>query len=391
MLFPEVAVLSSVPVLRSAVLLTLAGGLAACAGEPDPMLTDSVWVDDTSGPTDLRLAWTPVGADELNPHGDGSGVVELIATADGAIRYTFVVDGGARVDSETGKTTWTSPRQGTHDVDVTVTAFDADGASTALTETLTLYRSTSPFPTLAWADEFDVDGRPDPERWVHQVQPPQNGGWFNGELQHYVDRAENSYISDGTLKIVARREPWTIEGSRRDFTSARLNSTYAFTYGRVEVRAKLPPEGGTWPAIWTLGANIDELGNPFGDQYGSVGWPACGEIDILEQTGWDKRTTIAHFHWGDTLSGAYHNEGGYLSVPTSTTDFHVYALDWTESAMRIYVDDDLVYELANTEERPYDNPHYLLLNIAMGGNLGGSVPGDFDQATLEIDYVRVYR
>lgn len=243
---------------------------------------------------------------------------------------------------------------------------------------------------LLWADEFDGTGRPDPDKWVAQTLPPAGGGWFNGEQQHYTDRLSNAVVSNGTLKITARREDFTVEGSQRPYTSARLNSTFAFTYGRVEVRARLPEERGTWPAIWTLGANVNERGNPFGTTYGDVGWPACGEIDIMEQTGWDKRNTLAYFHWGDTRTGEYGTQGGSILNPDSTSAFHVYALDWDEERMRVYLDDELVWELDNTEGRPFDNPHYLLLNIAMGGNLGGDIPRDFDEAVMEIDYVRVY-
>ncbi|MFT4978957.1 MAG: beta-glucanase (GH16 family), partial [Myxococcota bacterium] len=202
---------------------------------------------------------------------------------------------------------------------------------------------------------------------------------------------DNSFVSDGTLKIVARKEQYTTEGTTLDYTSARLNARFAFTYGRVAVRARLPAEAGTWPAIWTLGANINEPGNAFGTEYGDVGWPACGEIDIMEQTGWDKDTTLAYFHWGHTETGAYETEGSDLSNPSSTTDFRVYALEWDEAYLRAWVDGSLVHELQNTDTRPYDNPHYLLLNIAMGGSLGGTVPSGFDDATMEIDYVRIYQ
>jgi beta-glucanase (GH16 family) len=122
-----------------------------------------------------------------------------------------------------------------------------------------------------------------------------------------------------------------------------------------------------------------------------VGWPACGEIDIMEQTGWDKSATLGYFHWGDTQSGAYRTEGSSTSVPTSTEGFHLYVLEWDSSFMRIYVDAILVHELSNTQDKPFDNPHYLLLNIAMGGNLGGEIPPSYSESTMEIDYVRIYQ
>lgn len=367
--------------------------LAACA-EPGPAESPGdVWRgEDPDGDlAAVDLVVEPLGADALNPHGDGSGAVLLTASAADAVRFVFRIDEGQPIESPEGAIEVTVDQEGVSDYLFEVMAYGPSGEIGRANQTVSVYRSTAPFPTLMWADEFDDEGSFDTSKWKAQVIPPLDGGWFNGEQQHYTDRLDNAYVSDGTLKIVARRERYTTQGSTRDFTSARLNSTFAFTYGRVEVRARLPAQGGTWPAIWTLGANINEVGNPFGSTYGDVGWPACGEIDILEQRGWDKQNTIAHFHWGDTQTGAYHNEGGELRVPTSTSDFHVYALHWDERILQVYVDDQLVHAMPNDDGRPYDNPHYLLLNIAMGGNLGGSIPADFDEAVLEIDFVRVFQ
>jgi beta-glucanase (GH16 family) len=385
--------------VRAAVMISL---FACDDGKPagvDPMeATDTGTDTDTdtdtdvsTAPTNLALTVTLDGTDDYNPSGDGSGVVRLLAVADGAERFVFEIADQGELDSPSGELSHSVTVEGTHTYDITVTALSETGEHTSITESVDVYYSTDMFRTVVWADEFDIDGAPDAERWHHQVLPPDNGGWYNGELQHYTDRAENASVSDGTLKIVALREDYTTEGALRRYTSARLNARFAFTYGRVEVRARLPAAAGTWPAIWTLGANINERGNVFGDQYGSVGWPACGEIDIMEQRGWDKGTTLAHFHWGDTVTGAYDNEGGYIDNATSTTNFHVYALRWTEDALTITVDGQRVYELANTAARPYDDPHYILLNIAMGGALGGAVPGDFTQATMEVDYIRIYQ
>ena len=126
---------------------------------------------------------------------------------------------------------------------------------------------------LIWSDEFNQKVESvDTSKWFLETKAPNNGSWYNDELQHYTDRIENSYVSDGTLKIIARKEQFTNSGSTQQYTSARLNSKVSFTYGKVLVRAKLPRAKGTWPAIWTLGSN-----------YETVGWPACGEIDIMEQ------------------------------------------------------------------------------------------------------------
>ena len=163
------------------------------------------------------------------------------------------------------------------------------------------------------------------------------------------------------------------------------------TYGKIEVRAKLPSGAGTWPAIWTLGANIDEPGNFYGDSQGSVGWPLCGEIDIMEQNGWDKTQVYGHFHWGNTATAAYENYGKIATVANTSTEFHVYSLVWTETELQIFIDDALNVVLDNTALNPYDNPHYLLLNIAVGGNLGGTVPANFSQEVMEVDYVLFYQ
>ena len=151
--------------------------------------------------------------------------------------------------------------------------------------------------TLIWNDEFDYEGSPDTVKWHHQTIAPNNGSWWNGELQHYTDRSENSYVNNGTLKIKAKKEQYEVDNSSKSYTSARLNSKFSFRYGRIDVRAKLPKGAGTWPAIWTLGANINEIGNYFGDQFGNVGWPACGEIDIMEQNGWNKK----QYYWSSSL------------------------------------------------------------------------------------------
>ena len=111
---------------------------------------------------------------------------------------------------------------------------------------------------LLWSDEFDTDGAIDDGKWFHQTQIPAGGSWYNSEVQHYTNRIDNSYVSNGVLSIVAKKEDFTDQGYNKQYTSARLNSKYAFQYGRVEVRAKLPIGVGTWPAIWMLGKNITE-------------------------------------------------------------------------------------------------------------------------------------
>lgn len=342
-------------------------------------------------PSNLVVNITIVGAGEQNPAGNGSGVIQVTATANNAVRYAFRFENGDVQNSTSGTMQHAFTREGTHSYSVVAWAYSESGEFVNQTLNVDVYKSNAQFATLVFFDEFENEGSPDVEKWHHQVIPPNNGSWHNGELQHYTARTENSVVNEGTLKIKAVKEQYTYGASTKSYTSARLNSKFAFTYGRVEVRAKLPAVAGTWPAIWTLGANSNEVGNFFGSQYGSGQWPGCGEIDIMEQTGWDKNTIISHFHWGDRNTNEYKNMGGTAPITNASGDFHIYAMEWTSSSIKTFLDDELIYELSNSSEKPYDRPHYLLLNIAIGGNLGGSVPEDFYEDTFEIDYVRVYQ
>ena len=248
---------------------------------------------------------------------------------------------------------------------------------------------------LVWNDEFNYEGAPSDEKWHLQYIPIIDGGWANDEKQHYTKRRDNSFVSDGTLKIVAKKELYAYEGVNRAYTSARLNSKFDIRYGRIDVRAKLPVSKGTWPAIWTLGTNIGEVGNYYGTSDGNVGWPECGEIDIMEQNGTNKQLLYGTFHWSD--SGGQQDSFGLikdissLNVSNLSTEFHLYSLIWTSASLKIYVDNFLVSSIENTASVPFDNPHYLLLNVAMGGTLGGVVPGTFEEDKMEIDYVRFYQ
>ena len=243
---------------------------------------------------------------------------------------------------------------------------------------------------LIWQDEFSKEGTVDGTKWHHQIIAPNNGAWFNGEKQHYTDKVTNSYVSDGVLIIKAINERYEFGGSTQNYTSARLNSKFSFRYGRIDVRAKLPGSAGTWPAIWTLGTNINEIGNYFGSTAGDVGWPSCGEIDIMEQNGWDKTELLGHFHWGHTSTGEYASYGKTTFIEDAMDEFHIYSLEWTEGQLRVLLDNRVFLAMNNTASIPYDNPHFILLNIAMGGNLGGEIQSDFSSDSMQVDYVRIY-
>ena len=243
---------------------------------------------------------------------------------------------------------------------------------------------------LVWGDEFEYDGKLDESKWHHQIIPPNNGSWWNNEAQHYTNSTKNSIVSDGTLKIIAIKENYTFDNSTKNYTSARLNSKFGFKYGRVDVKAKLPATQGTWPAIWTLGTNINEIGNFFGDSEGSVGWPRCGEIDIMEQNGWNKNELYGYFHFANP-QGEYGNHGNITSISNASGEYHIYSMEWTDEIIKILIDDKEFVSLINNGNVPYDNRHYLLLNIAIGGNLGGDIDPSFSQDRMEIDYVRVFQ
>ncbi|WP_282068184.1 glycoside hydrolase family 16 protein [Olleya namhaensis] len=225
---------------------------------------------------------------------------------------------------------------------------------------------------LFWADEFDINGAPNPANWTYDLGTGDNG-WGNNELQSYTSNADNVIVEDGILKITAKADG-------ASYTSARIKSVdlFEFTYGRVEVRAKLPAAQGTWPAIWMLGANFE-----------TVGWPTSGEIDIMEQTGQDKNTTLGTLHYPG-MSGGNAN-GGATQVATSTSEFHNYSVEWTPDVIKIVVDGDVFHTVINSDALPFNSDFFFILNVAMGGSLGGDVDPAFTEDTMEIDYVRVYQ
>jgi len=242
---------------------------------------------------------------------------------------------------------------------------------------------------LVWSDEFEGNGEINSENWFHQTQLPLAGSWYNGEIQHYTNRTENSYVSNGTLKIVAKAETFTDQGYTKEYTSARLNSKYAFTYGKVEIRAKLPEGIGTWPALWMLGKNIDEPGAYWQTMgYGTTPWPACGEVDIMEHWGSNQNYIQSAIHTPSSYGGTINHGGQYIS--TASSDFHVYTIEWSEQEMHFSVDGNIHYSYSpsdfNSDTWPFDSELYLILNIAIQPSISSS----FNESSMEIDYVRVY-
>lgn len=240
---------------------------------------------------------------------------------------------------------------------------------------------------LIWSDEFEYDGLPDSSKWSYDVGDgcPDLCGWGNNELQYYTeDRLKNARVENGNLIIEAHKEDF----KSRNYTSARLltRDRDAWKYGRFEIKAKLPSGNGTWPAIWMLPENWE---------YG--GWPESGEIDIMEHVGHEPERIYATVH-----TEAYNHVQGTqdtdtLKVPDAEQNFHVYTLEWTPQSISWYVDGEqyshFENENATYKEWPFDRPFHLILNIAVGGNWGGSqgVDDSIWPQQMVIDYVRVYQ
>jgi len=253
------------------------------------------------------------------------------------------------------------------------------------------------YTDLVWSDDFSSPGAIDGNKWFHQTKIPGGGSWHNGEVQHYTDRIENSYVEDGNLfiKAIKENEPYTDQGHTKRYTSARLNSKYAFTYGRVDVRAKLPLESGTWPAIWTLGKNIPEDGGYWqtqGYSQSNSGWPICGEIDIMEHGLHNDNEVSSALHTPSS-SGNTENTSKQI-LDDVTNNYHIYSMNWSPNQITFLIDDVAYYtykpSTKNNNTWPFDTEQYLLLNVAMGG-YAGEIASNFTNSSMVIDYVRVYQ
>jgi beta-glucanase (GH16 family) len=245
---------------------------------------------------------------------------------------------------------------------------------------------------LAWSDEFDYEGLPDKAKWDYE-----EGFVRNHEMQYYTrSRKENARVENGMLVIEARKEEfknpkyeagsprWSRSREFAEITSASLTTRNKFSwkYGRVEVRAKLPQGQGVWPAIWTLGNNITE-----------VRWPRCGEIDIMEFVGREPNHIHGTVHY--SVNGEHVGSGEALETQEPFADFHVYAIEWDSDHIDFFFDDTRYFtfslDKAGTgDDNPFRKPHYLLINLALGGDWGGEVDDSIFPQKYYIDYVRVY-
>lgn len=333
-------------------------------------LTFNVEVGDIFNPTENVYAFDPIdgdvteqmfvlGVDQLALQSNGT----LTKSGEYLLTYVVINSSGRKAETE---------------VTVVVTSFFEELANYEVGEY-----------NLVWSDEFDYVGSPDPTKWNRVVG---GSGFGNNEIQYYTDRDENSYVDNGFLTISLLNETY----GNRNFTSAKLttHNLESWTYGKMEISAKLPSGLGTWPAIWMM---------PENSVYG--GWPRSGEIDIMEHVGYKPNVTHGTVHTYDYNGQIGTQRGGDLAVPTAMSEFHVYSIEWLPNKIIWAVDGEEFYTYrfevdgysTLTEDDywriwPYDDDFYLILNVAFGGNWGGAAGIDYDlqSAEMVIDYVRVY-
>ena len=253
--------------------------------------------------------------------------------------------------------------------------------STFITDTMG-YRSPVNYPNLqlVWQDEFDGEKLSDRD-WNYEIG---NGasGWGNNELEFYTDSPKNVFLSNGHLIIEARKEPT----GGFDYTSARITTQgkQEFQFGRVDIRAKLPKGQGIWPALWMLGSN-----------FSTIGWPVCGEIDIMEMLGHEPYKVHAAIHYGKNGHASRTNSYSLSGGSTFNDEFHVFSLVWQEGFLQILVDDEVEMEVSKSQlgdDYPFNAPFFFIMNVAVGGNWPGSPDAStqFPQRMI-VDYIRVFQ
>lgn len=239
---------------------------------------------------------------------------------------------------------------------------------------------------LVWSDDFNYEGEPDPKKWDYDIG---NHQWANRELQAYTKSTKNVYVKDGKLVITALKE----KDGEREYTSARL-VTYgkqSWKYGLYEFRIRLPKGKGSWPAVWMM-PDSSRNGNP---------WPRCGEIDIIEHTGNNMKQLFFSLH------SELHNHTRKDTKQNTKTvykegvcqGFHDYHMEWTPDYIEYFVDGVSVCRFNKSDNKedqteaswPYDQPFYLILNIAVGGTFGGEVDDTSFPYVMEVEHVRVYQ
>ena len=241
------------------------------------------------------------------------------------------------------------------------------------------------YTNMVFEDDFSKNGSPDADKWTYDLGDGSGAGepgkgWGNNESQYYTDRTDNVLVEDGVLRIIAKKE--NLMGSPYTSTRMKTEGKFDFTYGRVDVKAKLPSGGGTWPAIWMLGSN-----------YKTDIWPKCGEIDITEYTGNNPGKVLSSLHSPSSFGATVNTQE--TAIENENDQFHIYSVIWSEDQIYFLLDGERIYAYnpLNKDSRtwPFNQDQFLILNIAMGGTLGGDIDPGFTTSEMIIDYVRVYQ
>lgn len=232
---------------------------------------------------------------------------------------------------------------------------------------------------LIWSEEFEGSNL-DNSTWTYDLGDGSAfgiPGWGNQEVQTYTASSKNLKIANGFLTITALRE--NLDG--KSYTSARIKSQnkFSFKHGQLKVRAKFPQSKGTWPAVWLMGANLD-----------AVGWPNCGEIDLVEQNGQEKNKVLGTVHWKNNADNTNAKFSDEITAANIGADFKEYRLIWNEKTIKMYVESVKYFDINLNESLPFNQEFFVLLNVAMGGSLGGDIPTSFNQDSMVIDYIRLY-
>lgn len=334
--------------------------------------TKSVGKNIAVSTTDLEISFTMVIDDEEPNY------VTLTNTSTGNFESFKWIYRSMEVENENEHVAY-FPYAGDYDVMLVLTI---NGVEYSDTKPLTIMQDDPNIVTgLVWSEEFDYTGVPDASKWNMETG---GDGWGNEELQYYTDTENNASVANGMLTITAREE----QLGGRDYTSARITTQGKFDvqYGRIEARIKLPYGQGLWPAFWMLGAN-----------FSSIGWPQCGEIDIMEMVGGDNNgdnTTYCTIHWDNAGENANYGESYTIGSGVLADDFHVYAVEWNEQSIKGYIDDIeyFVVDITPADLSEFHENFFIILNVAVGGNW----PGPPNSSTvfpqeMQVDYVRVYQ
>jgi len=361
--------------LKSWLLLLLVVNLLGCNEDEES--------EDTSNPSNLSV--------EITVSDDESGIINIVATADNVVEYYFDLDDDSVEDSifnTTGLLTHTYTESGIYDVEIR--AYGTSGNFMKKEKTITIefaddiisivdgYNTPLTYEgmTLVWQDEFSGSSL-DTDSWTYEIGTGSNG-WGNNELQYYT--SQNTTVADGVLTIEAREE--NLQG--RNYTSSRIitQNKETFRYGRIDIRALLPEGQGIWPAVWMLGSN-----------FSTVGWPDCGEIDIMEMIGGSENTVHGTVHWDHN---GYANFGGDYSLSTGifADEYHVFSIIWDSNEITWYMDDIEYHSIDTTPAllSEFHNEFFFIFNVAVGGNW----PGSPDNTTrfpqqMKVDFVRVFQ